>query len=256
MNRPHLFEFIDLEWWPRVLRNLETDALQSSLERTYDRVAPKLAEVIEQTGNDDIIDLCSGASGPWPHLIEILKEKDIDVDVKLTDKFPNQSAIARLRERPVSGLHYLEDSVPADKVPEKLTGLRTMFSGFHHLRPEEAHLVLKDAAEKRQAICIFDGVSARDSIGSFLLLLIIPPIVLTFMFLLSFTIKPTTGTRILFHTLIPIVPIVMAWDAAVSLTRAYKRSEMEELTSKIQVPGYSWEIGKVQEISYLVGHPG
>jgi len=40
------------------------------------------------------------------------------------------------------------------RVPDELTGFRTIFSAFHHFRPEEARAVVADAAHQRQGIAV------------------------------------------------------------------------------------------------------
>ncbi len=42
-------------------------------------------------------------------------------------------------------------------VPESLRGMRTMFEGFHHFKPDHARKILADAVEKRTAIGLFDA---------------------------------------------------------------------------------------------------
>jgi hypothetical protein len=38
-------------------------------------------------------------------------------------------------------------------------GVRTMFSAFHHFLPDAAKAILKDAFDRRRAICIFESGS-------------------------------------------------------------------------------------------------
>jgi hypothetical protein len=64
-------------------------------------------------------------------------------------------------------IHFLRDSVDATQIPGHLKGLRTLFSSFHHLNPEEARLLLQDSAKKRQVIGIFEA-SARHSLSCLL----------------------------------------------------------------------------------------
>jgi HEPN domain-containing protein len=61
------------------------------------------------------------------------------------------------RQRSGGALTYHPEPVDATKVPGELTGLRTMFQAFHHLRPDQARAALADAAAKGQGVAIFDG---------------------------------------------------------------------------------------------------
>ena len=52
---------------------------------------------------------------------------------------------------------YHPEPVDAVKVPAEMTGLRTMFQAFHHLRPDQARAALADAAAKGQGVAVFVG---------------------------------------------------------------------------------------------------
>ena len=65
--------------------------------------------------------------------------------------------------------------------------------------------------------------------------------------------------RLLWTYLIPVIPLISIWDAQVSNLRAYSPDELRELTSRIDVRGYKWDIGQVsgdglQNITYLLGY--
>lgn len=65
-------------------------------------------------------------------IVEALCKQNYDVHASLTDLYPN----------PSSGLHprirWQLDPLDATRVPPRLTGVRTMFSAFHHFRPNAA----------------------------------------------------------------------------------------------------------------------
>ena len=67
MRRYELFEIHDHPWCPTLLRDLFTEALQAIWNRTnsYHPIAPLLTEALTQTHSTQILDLCSGAGGPW-----------------------------------------------------------------------------------------------------------------------------------------------------------------------------------------------
>lgn len=77
-----------------------------------------------------------------PALQEQLKREGVDVEVVLTDKYPNVAAFLRLAAEPGRRISFLEQSVDAADVPADLSGFRTLFTGFHHLPPELARRVL------------------------------------------------------------------------------------------------------------------
>src|SRR5262245_19620316 len=78
--------------------------------------------------------------------------------VRLTDKYPNTAALARIAEE-VPGVRFEAGSVSALDVPARLTGFRTMFTAFHHFRPADARGILASALRDREGIAIFEATS-------------------------------------------------------------------------------------------------
>ncbi len=136
--RVHLVEIHDLPSCPPSLRDALTDflAFTANLAGAYDPVAPLLRRAVARTGAHRIIDLCSGAGGPWRTLAA-----QVGVPVVLTDRYPHGDNVVR---------------VDARAVPAELDGFRTMFTAFHHFRPPEARAILADAVQRRQGIGVFE----------------------------------------------------------------------------------------------------
>ncbi|HXO84942.1 MAG TPA: hypothetical protein VN803_05385, partial [Gemmatimonadales bacterium] len=68
--RLHLVELHDLPGCPPSLRDSLTDFLAFSLNlaRAYEPAGPLLRRALSRTGARRIVDLCSGAGGPWSRL--------------------------------------------------------------------------------------------------------------------------------------------------------------------------------------------
>src|ERR1043166_1308225 len=136
--RLHLVEIHDLAWCPRSLRDALTDFLSffANTGGAYDSVGPLLRAAIERTGARRIIDLCSGAGGPWSRLAPM-----VGLPVVKKDLYPHDPGVRR---------------VDARAVPPELDGFRTIFTAFHHFRPAEARAILADAVARKQGIGIFE----------------------------------------------------------------------------------------------------
>jgi hypothetical protein len=95
MKRLHLFEIHDQEWCPRAIRDAETDFLQFRMAKIKGCAAmvPVLATALQRTETRQVVDLCSGAGGPWFWLQPVLAERGLDVSVCLTDKYPSLGAL-------------------------------------------------------------------------------------------------------------------------------------------------------------------
>jgi hypothetical protein len=194
-----------------------------------------------------VVDLCSGAGGPWLHW---LKKGLIDASVTLTDKFPNASICDHLAGSGIAGLTYRKEPVDATEVPSDLTGLRTVFTAFHHFSPERARAILADAVLKHQPIGIFELTSRC-------------PRALLSMFLSPFGVWLLTpwmeriGWRKLLLTyVIPLIPLCVLLDGIASCFRTYSVQELHAMVSNTT---YHWVIGAVRgrggPITYLVGTP-
>ncbi len=117
-----------------------------------------LARLLGDAGTPTIVDLCSGATGPWSTLIDALSAHGVDsVHVTFTDKHVNQKAVHELELRRDRRLMYHPSSIDALRVPATLRrGVRTMFTGFHHFRPADALSILESARRDRVPIAVFE----------------------------------------------------------------------------------------------------
>ena len=252
VRRLHLFEFGDQRWFPKVLRDTERAYLTAAY-RVWPELARQWAEkistVLDPREAVEILDLCSGSGGPIRQIIEVLAKRNYDVRASLTDLYPNRSPVldprVTWRLEPVDAMH----------VPPKLRGVRTMFSAFHHFRPEAARAILKDAFDCRRAICIFESGSGTPlGMGA---MLGVPLAVLALMPLA----RPFRWTYLLFTYLIPLAPVIILWDGMVSMLRIYSPDEMRGLTADLQAPDYGWELGQIKVrgipdgLPYLIGRP-
>lgn len=156
--RIHLFELEDQPWFPSVIRDLATDYLHfMEMKCALHRPAVRLvAGALRLTKTTHIVDLCSGGGGPIPPLLAELAALGLTPNVMLTDRFPNTAAFRRVAEQSRGQICFRAGPVDARAVPSDLRGLRTLFNSFHHFHPADAVAVLRDAAEARQPIGIFE----------------------------------------------------------------------------------------------------
>jgi hypothetical protein len=261
MKRIHLFEFTDLACYPQQFRRMQTDYLQFvvTMGVGHEHLVPLFAKALKHARTTEIVDLCSGGSGPWVRLQAQCKAAGLDVSVKLTDKFPDPEALQKWDAATRQGIEYLAEPVDALDVPINLYGMRTLFEGFHHFKPEQARSILQDAVEKKVAIGIFEA-SLKPPFG-LLLLLLSPLLTLMGYFLITPLIKPRSLARFFWTYVIPIVPLATCWDGFISLLRVYSLQELHDLTGQLAGTAYTWEIGHVStgtplfDFRYLIGYP-
>jgi hypothetical protein len=240
---------------------MQTDYLQfvATLGSGHKNLIPLFIKAMQHARTTEIVDLCSGGTGPWIRLQEQFKQAGLCVSIKLTDKYPNPEAVQKWSETSRQGIEYLAEPVDAMQVPPHLKGMRTLFEGFHHFRPEQARSILQDAVEEKAAIGIFEA-SLMPPLGPFILLLS-PFITFVTYLLITPFITPRTLTRFFWTYLIPIVPLATCWDGVISLLRVYSVGDLKELTDQIQRKDYIWEAGQASTgtpifvFIYLIGYP-
>jgi hypothetical protein len=256
MNKPRLFEWEDLTWFPDVIRRGMLDFLAFFLRmgRLYDPVIPLLNRVMQEAGTDTIIDLASGGGGPIESLWKPLKDGCPEVRILVSDRFPNQAAFSRLQFISSGTIQGVSQSVDASAVPRELRGIRTIFSAFHHFSPALALKVLSDAASSRVPIVVLDGGGPRVLLA---LGVLIQPIL--FLFVTPF-IRPFRWTRLFFTYIIPLIPLCTVWDGLISIWRLYSEEDLNGLAALVPFPDYKWQVGTIPHrsgaaITYLIGMP-
>lgn len=257
MKRLHLFEIEDQAWCPTLIRDCVTDYLEHGVIATdaYKPIAERLAKAVTRVKANRIVDLCSGGGGPWLRMQQAIAAHSPEVEIYLTDLHQNAGAMKRVEALSSGRIKYYPHSVSALRVPPEIDGFRTLFTSFHHFKPEEARAIIRDAVESRSGIGIFEGTQRRPL--SILLMLLTPLMVWT----ITPMIKPFRWARLLWTYLIPVVPLVVLFDGIVSCLRTYTVAELEEFTEEWSRSGYEWEIGEERAegsplpVTYLIGYP-
>ena len=102
-----------------MIRDAETDYLQFVIAKTkpYAAMVPVLVTALQRTGTRQVLDLCSGAGGPWQWLHPALAAKGLNVSVRLTDKYPNAGAVGLMSRLANRSIRYDAEPVNATRVP-------------------------------------------------------------------------------------------------------------------------------------------
>lgn len=260
MQRIHAFELEDQQWFPRSIRNAMTDYLGFLGNLTpapYQAFTAKLHEAMVATGEREILDLCSGGTGPLPTILRLLEEEHgYQVSARMTDLHPNLDKFEHARAASQGRIDFVAESVDATQVPERLGGFRLISNALHHFQPDMARAILADAVAKQRGIAVFEVLSrsplaAAAIVPSPLLVLLTTPFI-----------RPFRWSRLFWTYLVPVVPLACAWDGLMSVLRIYSPEELQGLVSEI--PGsdsFLWDIGKlpargtVVDTTYLIGRP-
>ncbi len=259
MDRVQLFEFEDLPWFPHVVRECMTDFLSFLGQRgrtVYRGFAERLALAVQATGDDTILDLCSGGGGPALTIAALLRDSfDTPLRVMLTDLYPNLPRLARAQAEGLGQVTYREQPVDATRVPEALPGFRLICNAFHHLPPEAARKCLADAVSQGRGIALVEMVDRSATslfgvtFGTSAVLAVTP------------FIRPVRASRLLLTYVLPVVPLCTWWDGVVSCLRAYSPKELQSLVASLPQNDYVWDIGRLPvpgaptSLIYLIGYP-
>jgi len=257
MRRVQFIELHEQSWFPSSLRDEITGALQFGLNllKAYAPIAPLLQSMLDSTRSRSIVDMCSGAGGPWLGLSRKLQPEAQAFHILLTDKYPNLRAFQKVRTAAENRIAFYPDSVDAMKVPGELQGFRTMFTSFHHFPPEEARAILQNAVDAGQSIGIFEITRRAPST----IALMFPWALMMFVF--TPLIRPFRWSRLLCTYVVPIIPLVLLLDGVVSCLRTYRPQELREMIKKLSGIEYQWEVGEHSRtsgpgsITYLIGYP-
>ncbi|MEX2207979.1 MAG: class I SAM-dependent methyltransferase [Myxococcota bacterium] len=257
LRRYHWIEIADQSGCPRLLRDGLTDYLRhaEATMRPYDPAVPRLKRAFDASGAQRVLDLCSGAGGPWLPLLDSWEKLGAaPAEVRLTDQRPSPAAWARATDASRGRLRAHPEPIDARAVPKELDGFRTLFAAFHHFRPAQAEAILRDAVEKRQGIAILE-VTERSwravALACFSWL---------FVMLLTPGIRPVSLRRLVLTYLIPVIPLLITFDGVVSCLRTYTPEELAELARRAG-GDHVWEIGQANypgfpiPVTWLIGVP-
>ncbi len=256
MKRFHLFEFEDFSWFPSVIRDSATDYLRFMVEtlKYYIPAVPYIRKVLDRSGEDSILDLCSGGGGGMIDIHnEFSKSEQSGIKIILSDKYPNIPAFKEIKRVTKGGIQFSSVPIDATDVQGEVKGIRTMFSAFHHFRPDQAKRILQNAVDAKAPVAFFDGAGNKFIIAA--------AIALGHPFIFFFAtpfIKPFKLSRLFYTYIIPVIPITTIWDGIASALRFYTTEEINELTNDLS--SYEWETGVTKgkmliKMRYILGYP-
>lgn len=260
MKRRQLVELEDLPWFPAILRDGGTSFLELA-ERGSGHgraLAGPLARALERTGERRLFDLCSGGGGPASTIVDELGKRGLEVEVTLSDLYPNRPALERVARASGGAVSVHHEPVDATAVPAHVEGFRTIFNAFHHFPPAAARAVLAAAFHARRPIGVFEVVSRQ---APMLLGILLTPLTVT----LSMPFwRPFRWPWLVLTWVLPVMQLFVLWDGLVSWLRIYEVDELRELIEGLEAPDWVWEVGTVPlgklgkgplRGVYLVGHP-
>jgi hypothetical protein len=137
-----------------------------------------------------------------------------------------------------------------------------MIASFHHMPADAAQAILNSSAKSGQPILIYEIAPNKIPFLLWLLLLPLSLLILMIMtWLMTPFVRPLRPSQLIFTYLIPIIPIIYAWDGQASLMRTYAFKDIEYLIGQVPSPLYRWELAEAKKPNgkalgyYVMGIP-
>ena len=252
MKRLELFEFEDYSWLPSLIRNGVTNLIQvlHTISGSPELISEILLKIRREYDFKQIVDLGSGSGGP---MIDTIKLMNKDNEVKklsllLSDLHPNPTAIEKIKNSNNPLISYHPEPINATDLKDTPAGLKTMIASFHHMNPAKAREILHSAKKNKQAIFIYE---IRQNNIPTLLWWIALPLSLVILFIMAWIMTPFVKglgwKQIIFTYLIPIIPLVYAWDGQASLMRTYTFKDIESMIDDFDEDQYKWSIDAAEK---------
>ena len=173
-----------------------------------------------------VLDLGSGGGGPIRTMLRSAARDGTAMPlIFLSDLFPSREHYQDLERQHGKGqLSFIPEPVSALDVGRPDIRLRSICSTFHHFRPQQATALVRDAVEHADGLFIAEPL--QRNLRHFLLVLLSGPIPYL---LAPFTADRFEWRKLLFCTLLPIVPLLVMFDGCVSVLRTYTAKEIEAM---------------------------
>ena len=223
----------------------------------YRQAVPLAGNLLRQSGENTIIDLCSGNGLYMLRFLESLKKlaPGRDVKVLLTDRYPSMSSARKIAKLKNGDVEYFAESIDAIDALRKIPGIHVMFSAMHHFDEEELTVLLQTAADNGRPAAFFD-YSRRNLPADLLPLLLVPLLI----FLVAPLIRPFSWRQLFFIYVIPAIPFLVMVDGFISRLRSYNCLELRNIIKLLgDIPDYHWESGRFNSlmglctVRYIIG---
>jgi len=213
---------------------------------TADHIASLLDKLIKETGILHINDLCSGSCGPMQDVYNLLVDKygHKELSISYHDLYPDVITADKINNDGNSKTEYNNKPTDVLSTTDMTEGIRTMICSFHHFPVHKTKVILETVVSTQQPIFVFE--ISDNSFPKWIWWISIPMTFIMTLFITPF-IRPMSWQQIVFTYLIPIIPLCIAWDGAVSNARTYTLNDLHRLFSSLNISDYKWEKGIVKD---------
>jgi len=252
LPRVQWFEFHEQHWMPSSLRHAITRSI------TFDmwflgcfrgELLRRFARWLERTGADQVLDIGSGAGGPVLALVRGLLRDGIEPPrFFLSDLYPDVGRYAAVSDRtPVWGdgdsrfVSFVHD--PVDALAEPLAvdqRFFTLVNITHHFPPALLKRILGNLVRQGRGVFIIESFYRSLRFFPLMVASLLPS------WLAPLMLRPFSWPHLVFGTVVPLVPLLMAHDGLATVLRSYNPDEWRALVAELPAEGYEWEIDRMR----------
>lgn len=251
LPRVQAFEFNDQAWAPAVLRDTIVESLSRTLSwgKILVELAPALARFLERSGTSEILDIGSGAGAPAAILARALAARGRPTRFTLTDLFPRVPVWEKLAREQPDAIAYVASPVDATAIDTELSRgkARAIINVLHHLPPELATSVLRDAVHSRAPIFVAEGFERNP-----LRFAAFAPAGLPALALSPVLSRDRRISRAFLTWATPVALMCSVWDGLVSTLRVYSEAELRTMVG--DDASYQWEYGNFTWVPFGRGY--
>ncbi len=261
MKRYRIKEFHESSYCPQCWRDGLTNFLNffATYTDVYGKAVPLVDDLLRQSGENTIVDLCSGNGFYMLRFLKSLKKfvPARDVQVLLTDRYPSRSSAREIAKLKNGNVVYFPESIDAIDALRRIPDIHVMFSAMHHFDEEELTALLQTATVNKRPVA-FSDYSRRNLPADLLPLLLVPLLI----FLVGPLIRPFSWRQLFFIYVVPAIPFLVMVDGFISRLRSYNCLELRNMIKALgDTPDYHWESGKFSSIlglctvRFIIGAP-
>jgi hypothetical protein len=224
--RPFLFEFMDKSWIPGSLRDVIREIVEISLgrppRRYYQWVVQETLKIVQREGIDRIVELGAGTAPISRRLLEATGPRSV-IQFEVSDSQPDVGLYRRIEAQSGGQIRARLESVDLlERLPFRDKTLLVLSAVFHHVPPNERLIVLRHLAPHR--VVIFEPLRPTGIAMVVAALSFFPGLWAPF----HARNLQDFSRRVLWCWLLPLAPVMAAWDGVVSSLRTWDKDDWQQ----------------------------
>jgi hypothetical protein len=237
----HLFEFMDLPWAPKSLRDTLRDILECGNSRPfrtyYDWICDAVVGVAANCQCDVVIELGAGTAPVSRRLL--CKPEADSLTLVVADDNPDVELYRQMEESSAGRVAPIYEPVDFSQPREwPENSLLVLSATLHHVPSSKRREIIQMLRSSNCPVLIFEPLRNNMLSVLFTLLSLFPAVCTPFRYLN----RPGRLRRFFWCLLIPVAPLMFCWDGFASCIRQWTESEWRDNLLRLQEPSKGFVI--------------